>query len=78
MMPTIADHSSLGSLRQIEPPAARSKREMLHSIVISRIPAKYPFVRQMATQLRDHDGRAQFLAGIDLILAGIGTIERKP
>lgn len=38
--------------------------------------AKYPFVRQMATQLRDHDDRAQFLAGIDLILAGIGTLGR--
>ena len=25
----------------------------------------------MATQLRDHDDRKQFLAGIDLILAGI-------
>jgi AcrR family transcriptional regulator len=37
-------------------------------------PARYPFVRQMATQLRDHDDRAQFLAGIDLILAGIGTL----
>lgn len=37
-------------------------------------PAKYPFVRQMATQLRDHDDRAQFLAGVDLILAGIGTV----
>lgn len=37
-------------------------------------PVKYPFVRQLATQLRDHDDRAQFLAGIDLILAGIGTV----
>ena len=37
-------------------------------------PARYPFVRQMATQLRDHDDRAQFLAGIDFILAGIGTV----
>lgn len=36
-------------------------------------PAKYPFVRQMAAQLRDHDDRAQFLAGVDLILAGIET-----
>jgi AcrR family transcriptional regulator len=36
--------------------------------------AEYPFVRQMATQLREHDDRAQFLAGIDLILAGIGTV----
>ena len=37
-------------------------------------PAEYPFVHQMATQLREHDDREQFLAGIDLILAGIGTL----
>jgi AcrR family transcriptional regulator len=37
-------------------------------------PAEYPFVRQVATQLREHDDREQFLAGIDLILAGIETI----
>ena len=36
--------------------------------------AKYPFVRQMAVQLRDHDDRAQFLAGIDLILVGIEAV----
>ncbi len=36
--------------------------------------ADYPFVRRMAVELRDHDDRAQFLAGIDLILAGIGTL----
>ncbi len=33
-------------------------------------PAHYPFVHQVAPQLRDHDDREQFLAGIDLILAG--------
>jgi hypothetical protein len=37
-------------------------------------PAEYPFVRQMATQLPAHDDREQFLAGIDLILAGIATV----
>ena len=37
-------------------------------------PAKYPFVRQVATQLPGHDDREQFLAGIDLILAGITTV----
>ncbi|MEV6772064.1 TetR family transcriptional regulator [Nocardia sp. NPDC051030] len=37
-------------------------------------PARYPFVNQVAAQLRDHDDREQFLAGIDLILAGIGTL----
>jgi hypothetical protein len=29
----------------------------------------------VATQLREHDDREQFLAGIDLILAGITTVQ---
>lgn len=33
-------------------------------------PQAHPFVRRMAAYLRDHDDRAQFLAGVDLILAG--------
>ena len=37
-------------------------------------PAEYPFVRQVAPQLAGHDDREQFLAGINLILAGIGTV----
>jgi AcrR family transcriptional regulator len=37
-------------------------------------PAEYPFVRQVAPQLPEHDDREQFVAGIDLILAGIGTV----
>jgi hypothetical protein len=36
-------------------------------------PAQYPFVRQVAPQLPGHDDREQFLAGIDLILAGISA-----
>ncbi len=32
---------------------------------------QYPFARSMAGQIRDHDDRADFLAGIDLILKGI-------
>ena len=36
--------------------------------------AEYPFVRRMAAELRDHDDRAQFVAGIDLILTGIDAI----
>lgn len=31
----------------------------------------YPVVHQMAEQLRDHDDREQFLAGIDILLAGV-------
>ena len=34
-------------------------------------PDRYPFVREMAHQLPHHDDRAQFLAGVDLFLAGI-------
>lgn len=34
----------------------------------------YPFVRQVAAQLRDHDDRQQFVAGLDLILAGVGIV----
>lgn len=34
-------------------------------------PDRYPFARHVAARLRDHDDREQFLAGIDLILAGI-------
>jgi AcrR family transcriptional regulator len=37
-------------------------------------PAEYPFVRQVAPQLPGHDDREQFLAGVNLILAGIGTV----
>jgi AcrR family transcriptional regulator len=37
-------------------------------------PAEYPFVHQVATQLPEHDDREQFLAGIDLILAGLPAV----
>lgn len=37
-------------------------------------PAKYPFGARIATRLREHDDREQFLAGLDLILAGIATL----
>ncbi|MFE2876104.1 TetR/AcrR family transcriptional regulator [Streptomyces roseus] len=36
-------------------------------------PDAYPFTRDVAVQLREHDDRAEFLAGIDLILAGIAA-----
>ncbi|GAA3749891.1 TetR/AcrR family transcriptional regulator [Streptomyces tremellae] len=37
-------------------------------------PGEYPFVRAVAKQLRDHDDTEQFLAGVDLILAGITAL----
>ncbi|MGW7260189.1 TetR/AcrR family transcriptional regulator [Streptomyces sp. NPDC054834] len=36
-------------------------------------PDQYAFTRNVAGQLRRHDDRAEFLAGIDLILTGITT-----
>jgi AcrR family transcriptional regulator len=39
-------------------------------------PARYPSVREARTHLREHDDREQFLAGIDLILVGIETVNR--
>ncbi len=35
---------------------------------------EHPFIRQMAEELPGHDDREQFLAGIDLILAGVATV----
>jgi AcrR family transcriptional regulator len=37
-------------------------------------PDDYPFTRAVANQLRDHDDREQFLAGMDLILTGITAL----
>jgi AcrR family transcriptional regulator len=39
-------------------------------------PHQYPFTRSIAGQLRAHDDRTDFLAGIDLILRGIGSPRR--
>jgi AcrR family transcriptional regulator len=36
--------------------------------------AEYPFLRRIAGQLRDPDDRAQFVAGVDLIVAGITSL----
>ena len=39
--------------------------------------ADYPFTRGIAAQLREHDDRADFLVGIDLILAGLAARRRR-
>lgn len=41
---------------------------------MQRAPADYPFVHQMAAQLREHDDRQQFLAGVDFILTGVEAL----
>jgi AcrR family transcriptional regulator len=37
-------------------------------------PDDYPFTRAITDQMREHDDREQFLAGVHLILAGITTV----
>jgi hypothetical protein len=39
-------------------------------------PVRYPSVSRARDQLLEHDDREQFLAGVDLILAGIETVNR--
>src|SRR3984885_12496113 len=41
-------------------------------------PKEYPFTRSVARQVRDHDDRLDFLAGIDFILRGIDSPRRRP
>ncbi len=58
--------------RLLAPETDRS--DFLATVAAQLDPAEYPFVRQVAAQLREHDDREQFLAGIDLILAGAGAV----
>ncbi|MFJ6074517.1 TetR/AcrR family transcriptional regulator [Streptomyces sp. NPDC093065] len=39
-------------------------------------PDAYPFTRAVAAQVRGHDDREQFLAGLTLVLAGIAALHR--
>ncbi|WP_204249358.1 TetR/AcrR family transcriptional regulator [Frondihabitans sp. PAMC 28766] len=38
---------------------------------------RYPFMREVAAQLPDHDDRAQFIAGFELILVGIESLTER-
>ena len=40
-------------------------------------PQEYPFTHSVAPQLRDHDDRVDFVAGVDLILKGIASQRRR-
>lgn len=56
----------------------RSRSEYLGAIAdqwMALDPVEYPFVHQIAAPLREHDDREEFLAGIDLLLAGIGVLD---
>lgn len=55
-----------------------ASREELLGGVAARIgqldPDEFPYLRRIAEAMADHDDRAQFLAGLDLLLAGIDTL----
>lgn len=58
--------------RAVQPDADRT--EFLDAVATTWAqldPDQYPFTRNVAGQLREHDDRAEFLAGIDLVLTGI-------
>jgi AcrR family transcriptional regulator len=58
--------------RLLEPPVDRADFLETVSARWKELDAReYPFTRNVAAQLREHDDRAEFLAGIDLILAGV-------
>jgi AcrR family transcriptional regulator len=52
-------------------PAGTNRTAFLEGVSADLDPDDFAFTRTVAAQLRDHDDREQFLAGIDLILAGI-------
>jgi len=66
------NRASAGMLR---PGVARN--EYLDAVVTqweALDPEEYPFIRAAAGQLREHDDRSEFLAGVDVILAGITSV----
>jgi len=58
-------------------PPGTDRADYLAAVVAGwtrRDPNAYPFVHQIAGQLRDHDDRAQFLAGVTFILAALPKV----
>lgn len=51
--------------------------ETLSAAWLQLDPLEYPFTRSVAARLPAHDDRVDFLAGIDLILRGIGSPRRR-
>ena len=66
---------NVANARAVEPDVDRS--EFLDTAATAweaLDPEYYPFTRAVADQVRDHDDRAEFLAGVDLVLTGITTV----
>lgn len=67
--------SNRATARTLGPGASRPEFLDAVSTAWDRLdPDDYPFTRAVADKVREHDDREQFLAGIDLILAGTGAL----
>jgi AcrR family transcriptional regulator len=60
------------TVRGLPPTASRS--ELFDHVWGDVDPAGFPFTRAVVEQVREHDDREQFLAGVDLVLAGIRAV----
>ena len=61
--------------RLLEPPVDRADFLETVSARWKELDAhEYPFTRNLASQVREHDDRTEFLAGIDLILTGVAAL----
>ncbi|MFD9941055.1 TetR/AcrR family transcriptional regulator [Nonomuraea sp. NPDC059023] len=75
-------HYILGAVSQTgmggDPPDAETDREKFFEATSTAWqeldPAGYPFMHAISGQMREHDDREQFLAGIALILGGIANL----
>ncbi|WP_374251549.1 TetR/AcrR family transcriptional regulator [Xanthobacter sp.] len=65
--------ASQNAINATRHPGGVDRETFLESVAerwIQDNPGRRPFIRRVAAQLRDHEDRRQFLAGIDLILSG--------
>ncbi|GIM90593.1 TetR/AcrR family transcriptional regulator [Paractinoplanes toevensis] len=70
-----ANAANAAELRRAQPDASRTALLAGESTMWEGLdPGDYPFLHDIAGQLREHDDREQFLAGVDLILAGIAAL----
>ena len=67
--------ANVASVRALKPDVSRA--EFLDAVTKAweeLDPDEYPVTRAITDQIREHDDREEFLAGIDLVLTGIGGI----
>jgi hypothetical protein len=71
--------ANVASVRALKPDVSRA--EFLDAVTKAweeLDPDEYPVTRAITDQIREHDDREEFLAGIDLVLTGIGGITVSP